>query len=819
MPARPIARRLPPLPPAVPTAPALRVPPRTHTHVRDGMLSIGCGVAAFGLVPLAGMPVLSWPALLTGVGGGIATWVMGERQRRRQDLGDRLLEALAPLLGVRQLDRRIVRLARWTGGWPGLPRRITVQYAPGAPDADSAWMSEVLAVVSGRLLARFEVRKHVRLRCRLELKLAARDVSEAVGPSHAQVRAERAIRELIGPTASVGAVRLGEDGQLCSLEVSHEAGAKLAASGYRNRVERVISTMMPGRWRGVWDLERDTVRFEVRPSLPSCVWIPVPPPSGDDLLRDYRGVAIPTAIDEDGREVLWYPGRVPHVMLTGGTGTGKTSESHALIGQITSRGWPVWVCDAKRVEFLDFRGWPNVQVVAGSIPQQVAVIHRAWQVMEDRYRLIEEGLARVDDFEPLVVFLDEYAEMRSNLLEWYAQIKQKGDPTRPPTLAQVASLARKGRTARIHLVLSTQRPDAEFLGGEMRDNFGFRISMGRLSPQGAMMMWENPAAGVSLPRGRTGRAMATHDDGRIVEVQCYRFPAMDAEGEERELLEALRPEESRHPRLVIVPPDPDGENPPRFSDYAQAVWALAEERPDLDPLAVDVEGRLDGRARSSTLATLGLLGNYPVAPALGGGADPLSAAPGEEIGEDLELLLEAATLVVNLQLGSVSMVQRKLRIGFAKAVHLMDVLEQRGVIGTTDGDGAREVLVESAGLDDLLRDLSRPVAVRRPKLTAVGSSGDRAEWPSSEEYDDGGVGFDEFAGYAAPISCPPHSVMVGDLLEVDTGVWGVVDEPPEEDLADPGCVAISWRGDGDESGFVSVPEDEMVMVRRPEEDA
>ena len=57
----------------------------------------------------------------------------------------------------------------------------------------------------------------------------------------------------------------------------------------------------------------------------------------------------------------------------------------------------------------------------------------------------------------------------------------------------MASLARKARTARIHLVLSTQRPDAEFLGGEMRDNFGQRMSMGRLSPQGAMMMWENPA--------------------------------------------------------------------------------------------------------------------------------------------------------------------------------------------------------------------------------------------------------------------------------------------------------------------------------------
>lgn len=67
--------------------------------------------------------------------------------------------------------------------------------------------------------------------------------------------------------------------------------------------------------------------------------------------------------------------------------------------------------------------------------------------MEYRYQLIEDGKASVSDFEPLVVFLDEFAEFRSNLFEWYAQVKTKGDPSKPPTLAEVASLARKGRTA------------------------------------------------------------------------------------------------------------------------------------------------------------------------------------------------------------------------------------------------------------------------------------------------------------------------------------------------------------------------------------
>ena len=147
-----------------------------------------------------------------------------------------------------------------------------------------------------------------------------------------------------------------------------------------------------------------------------------------------------------------------------------------------------------------------------------------------------------------------------------------------------------------------------------RDNFGFRISMGRLSPQGAMMMWENPAVGVSLPRACTGRATATHEDGKPVEVQCYRFPDMHAApgSQEQQLLKALRPSQARWPRLLIVPPaaereDGAADTPPTFRDYARAEWDLAENRPDLDPLTGD--GRragVDGRELSSTLASLGI---------------------------------------------------------------------------------------------------------------------------------------------------------------------------------------------------------------------
>ena len=712
--------------------PATKVPARPSTHLRDAALTFALGIGGFGVAPLLGYPQLAIPALLLGTVVAFVVAAGGARTKHQRELEDRLLEALAPLLGVRHLDRRIVKLTRWTLGWPGLPKRARIHYAPGAPDNDPVWKSEILAVLASRLLSTYRVASHDRKRCTLRLELVPKNASQVAELAYSQVRAERAITELIGPTVKVTQVELVED-DLQAITVSHQAGAKLAASGYRNRIERVISTMLPGRWRALWDLEGDSVRFELRPTLPASVWLP---PRGEisdteDLLKNYRQVKIPCAVDEDGREINWYPARQPMAMLIGGTGTGKTSTSHAILGQITQYEWPVWVADAKRVEFLDLRTWPNVQIVAGSIPQQVALIHQAWVLMEHRYQLIEDGKATVNDFEPLVVFLDEFAEFRANLIEWYVQIKVKGDPTKPPTLAEVASLARKARTARIHLVLSTQRPDAEFLGGEMRDNFGFRISMGRLSPQGAMMMWENPAVGVSLPRSCTGRATATHEDGKPVEVQCYRFPDLHAEdgGAEAQLLEAIRPAKVRWPRLVIVPPEEqqteaEDPQPPTFREYAAAAWDLAENRPDLDPLARAGDPDHDGRAMSSTLASLG--------------------------------------------------------------------------ISTSTHQGA----------------------CGRPHLRLVEAHAQVLDVDQASDTDWAEHDVDEYVGYAPATSCAPRDLMVGDLIEAEdgSGQWVVVDEPPEDDVVDLGMVAVSWRGDGDESGSLSYPDDTTISVRRPEED-
>ena len=626
-----------------------QVLPQSSAFVRDGVLVTCLGVAVGGGAALEGYPGLVVPALVGGVVGGVVVAGYGAQRSVRRQLRFSLVEALAAPMGTRQLDRRTVVLKDWTPGlWSSLPQTIELRYSPGAPSDDPLWLAAILATIEARTTAAYSVVVHHPVKCLLKLELRTDIGATGLLLPPSQVRAERTVLELIGPTGRVVDVIMdGDDPR--SLTVEHAAGTKLAASGYRARIERVVSTVLPGRWRARWDLEGDRVTFEIRPGFPEQIWVPpavIEP--GFDLMKNRDAIRIPYGVDEDGEQLFWRPAILPHLMVVGRTGTGKTVFVHTVLVHVAALGCPIWVVDGKAVEFLGFRDWPNVQVVASTIWHQVAVIHRAHQLMEHRYKLIDSRKASEDDMEPLMVFVDEYADFRANVIEWWAAVKPPKNRNRlPPVLSQLASLARKGRSAGIHLVFGTQRPDAEYFGGDMRDNFAM-VSMGRLSREGSQMVWHDALAATTIPRGIRGRAMSENASGRPVEIQTYRTPdprRVRDDEEQLALLDALRPLETSHPRLVILPPDLqqdlDSEEaeppPPDYFDFATAEWGLACDHPAHDPVLHTPVSPEEARLLTSPAAMLGLTSAAPPAMSPGmtrAGVPTQASPPSVEVDED-----------------------------------------------------------------------------------------------------------------------------------------------------------------------------------------
>lgn len=252
----------------------------------------------------------------------------------------------------------------------------------------------------------------------------------------------------------------------------------------------------------------------------------------------------------------------PSRLFLAGRSMIPTHNTVSLIGdavEAARRGFRVLVVDPKRVEFLGLRGWPNVEIVATTVQDQTAVIHFALELMNERYRLIEEEGAREADFERVLLIIDEYRQFYANVKGWWTSIKVTGMPTECPVFEWVGSLLRMAGACGIHVDLGTQRPDAAFLQGEVRDNFSARMSTGRLSPDGAQMMYDTQHIGTTVPLNVRGRAtmIGTDDVPREVQVYYTPDPRRATSTQDLQLLEAFKPDCVTHPRQQVLLGDAD----------------------------------------------------------------------------------------------------------------------------------------------------------------------------------------------------------------------------------------------------------------------
>lgn len=515
--------------------------------LRWGQGMAGCGAAGLMAGAMASITAMSSLWVLTGVliVGTAAVGVFGWRtNHRRQRSATALVMSRQELFTLTPLTWTVV----WQG-WPGRVRRLRVRFQSNAATLATPFRAQLTAAINTGWGESFTVDRFDAAKGRAQFRAAEAEDPHEQKPAQALVdRLEQVTAQVFGLKASVKA-HVDQD-TVDSFTVSHQAGAKLSSPEIRTRIEGIVSDLLPGQWRAAFDLPTDTIVFSRRPPLPTMVRRPTDPVGEDQLTK------IPQAVDEDGNLCFWDLGGVmAHQLKAGRTRTGKTV---SLIGDAIEgarRGFRIFILDPKRIEFLGLRTWPNVQLVATSVPDQIVLVNHWHEEMMERYRLIEEEGARKQDFERVMIVIDEYRQFHDLVQSWWKSVKVSGMPSTCPVFDQIGSMLRLAAAARIHIVLGTQRPDAEFLGGEVRDNFSSRAATGALSPDGARMMFDTVHVGTRIPRGLQGRGTWA-GDGRPKEVQYLYTPDPHTahSAEDKALLEALRPETVSWPRQRVAYP-------------------------------------------------------------------------------------------------------------------------------------------------------------------------------------------------------------------------------------------------------------------------
>lgn len=316
-------------------------------------------------------------------------------------------------------------------------------------------------------------------------------------------------------------------------------------------------------------------------------------PSADDL----AGQVIPLGVDSSGTRVAWDPlAPQGHLLALGRSGSGKRVLLTGLILEAAARGWPVWVIDHRRVDLLGVRDWPNVQIVASTLDDQIVVLNQAWREMEGRVALVESGADR-SELEPMMVVIHHFREFATAAAEAAARAGQASAGA-PTAADRVADLLRHGRRVNMIIVLSVQRSDDPLLRDEYADDLGAVVALGRMDAHSTPALRSSADDDEDGTEAVPGRAKLRLGDAPPVTLQCYWTPdpreaRRSGDADDATLVEAFRPHVVTHPVLHV-------QRPRVWNDTPAAAWKSLMEADLAEGFSHGASGLVDwSRARSS----------------------------------------------------------------------------------------------------------------------------------------------------------------------------------------------------------------------------